>query len=103
MDKRLITQALQDQARKDIPEDMNMWPEVQQQLGSVSRKAARSRVTWVVAAVLALLAMSAIAYAAARLLQGGLDPGLQGASESDLVTVLNMKKTIDGQTVTLDY
>ncbi len=104
MDKRLITQALQDQARKDIPEDMNMWPEMQQQLGSVSRRAARSRVTWVVAAVLALLAMSAIAYAAARLLQGQrLDPGLQGANEADLVTVLNMQQIHDGQTMTLDY
>ncbi|MEO8396775.1 MAG: DUF4179 domain-containing protein [Chloroflexota bacterium] len=104
MDKRVITQALQDQARKDIPEDMNMWPEMQERLGSVSRKAARSRVTWVIAALLALLAMSAIAYAAARLLQDQpLDPGLTGANESDLVTMLNMKKTIDGQTVTLDY
>src|SRR3954454_13623118 len=101
MDKRLITQALQDQARKDIPEDMNLWPEVQERLGRGSRFAARSRVTWVVAAILALLAMSAITYAAARFLQGGLDPGLQGANESDLVTVLNLKKTIDGQTVTL--
>ena len=81
-----------------------MWPEMQAQLGSVSRRAARSRVTWVVAAILALLAMSAIAYAAARFLQGQrLDPGLQGANESDLLTELNLTKTVNGQTVTLDY
>src|SRR5438270_449359 len=104
MDERLITQALHDQSRKDIPDDMNIWPEVQQQLGSVSRKAARSRLTWIVAVILALLVVSAVAHAAGRLLQSQpLDPGLQGASESDLVTMLNMKQTIDGQTVTLDY
>src|SRR5664279_262596 len=104
MDKRLIAQALHDQARKDIPDDMNLWNEVQERLGGVPQRAARSRLTWVVAVILALLAMSAIAYAAARLLQGQpLDPGLQGASEADLVTVFNQKQTIDGVSATLDY
>ncbi|MFN8447115.1 MAG: DUF4179 domain-containing protein [Anaerolineae bacterium] len=104
MDERLITQALQEIARKEIPDDMNRLPEIQQQLGRFSRSAARSRTSWVVAAVLAMLAVSIVAYAAARLLQTTpLDPGLQGASEADLLTVLNMDQTIDGVTVTLDY
>ena len=104
MDKRLIAQALHDQARKDIPDEINLWTEVQARLGGVPRRAVRSRLTWVVAVILALLAMSAIAYAAARLLQGqSRDPGLEGASEADLVTMLNQKQTIDGVDVTLDY
>lgn len=104
MDERLITQALQEIARKEIPDDMNRLPEIQQQLGRFSRSAARSRTSWVVAAILTMLAVSIVAYAAARLLQNTpLDPGLQGASEADLITVLNLQQTIDGVTVTLDY
>lgn len=104
MDERLISQALQDAARKDIPDDMELWPEVQARLGRATRTAARSRLSWVAVAILAMLAVSVVAYAASLLLQGGyLDPGMQGASEADLVTVLNMSKTIDGQTITLDY
>lgn len=104
MDDRLITQALQDTARKEIPEDMNIYPEIQNSLGRATRSAARSRTSWVVAAILAMLALSIVGYAAARLLQSQqLDPGLQGASEVDLVTELNIEQTIDGVTVRLDY
>ena len=70
----------------------------------MSRKAARSRVT------LGRRRHSGAAGNERDCLCGGasaarrsLDPGLQGASEADLVTVLNLKQTIDGQTVTLDY
>lgn len=73
-------------------------------MGRVTRSAARSRTSWVAAAILAMLAVSVVAYAAARLLQGGyLDPGMTGASEADLVTMINLAQTIDGQTVTLNY
>lgn len=104
MDDRLITQALQEIARKEVPDDMNRLPEIQKQLGRVSRSAVRSRTSWVVAAILAMLTVSIVAYAAARLLQTSpLDPGLQGASEADLITMLNLDQTVDGVTVTLDY
>jgi hypothetical protein len=103
MDERLITQALQDKARKDIPEDMDMFPEIQSQLGRVSRRAARSRASWLAIAIVVMLAMSIVAYGAARLLQTRSDPGLQGASEADLITVLNLEQTHEGVTVVLDY
>lgn len=104
MDERLITQALQEIARKEIPDDMNRFPEIQKQLERFSRSAARSRVSWVAAAILTMLALSVVAYAAARLLQiTPLDPGLQGANEADLLTMLDMEQTVDGVTVTLEY
>lgn len=104
MDKRLITHSLQEQARKDIPEDMNLIPEVTEKVGRVSRTAARSRLSWVAVAVLGMLAVSVVAYAASRLLQTQpLDPGLQGANEAELVTALNVEETIDDVTVTLAY
>lgn len=104
MDERLITQSLQEQARKDIPEDMNLIPEVTEKVGRVSRAAARSRLSWVAAAVLGMLAVSVVAYAAARLLQEpSFDPGLRGASEAELVTELNLTQTMGDVTVTLAY
>ena len=103
MDERLITQALQDQARKDIPEDMNLLPDMQVNMARLSRRTARSRVTWLVAAALTMLALTVVAYAASQLLQDIVDPGLRGASEADLVTNLNMEQTIDGVTVKLNY
>lgn len=104
MDDRLITQALQDKARKDIPDTMDMFPEIQSQLGRVSRRAARSRASWLAIAIVVMLTMSIVAYGAARLLQTiNTDPGLEGASEADLITVLNVEQTHEGVTVVLDY
>ncbi len=103
MDERLISQALQDQARKDIPEDMNLLPDMQVKMARLSRRTARSRVTWLVAAALTMLALTVVAYAASQLLQDTHDPGLRGASEADLVTNLNLEQTIDGVTVELNY
>ena len=103
MDERLISQALQDQARKDIPEDMNLLPEMQMNMARLSRRTARSRVTWLIAAALTMLALTVVAYAASQLLQDTHDPGLRGASEADLVTNLNMEQTVDGVTVKLNY
>src|SRR5262249_5282913 len=104
MDERLITQSLQEKARKDIPEDMSLIPEVTEKVARLSRTAARSRISWVAAAVLGMLAVSVVAYAATQFLQAQqLDPGLEGASEADLVTVLNMEEHIEDVVVTLDY
>lgn len=104
MNERWIAQSLQEQARKDIPDDMNLIPEVYERLGRATRTAARSRLSWIAAAVLAMLAIGVVAYAAARLLQDSpRDPGLEGASEADLVTELNMEQTIEGVTITLEY
>lgn len=102
MDERWIAQSLQEQAREDISDDMNLIPHVYERLGSATRTAARSRMSWLTAAVLGMLAIGVVAFAASRLLQIS-DPGLQGASEADLITVLNLEQTIEGVTVILDY
>ncbi|MEP7290424.1 MAG: DUF4179 domain-containing protein [Chloroflexota bacterium] len=104
MDERLIAQSLQEQARKDIPEDMNLIPQVYERLGRGARTAARSRLSWAAVAILGMLAVSVVAFAASRLLQNlPRDPGLEGASEADLVTELNMTQNIEDVAVTLDY
>jgi hypothetical protein len=104
MDERLIRQALEEQARKDIPDDMNLIPEVYERVGRGTRAAARSRLSWVAVAVLGMLAVTVVAYAAARLLQDSpRDPGLTGAGEADLVTELNLQQSYEDFTVTVEY
>ncbi|MCC6612386.1 MAG: DUF4179 domain-containing protein [Anaerolineae bacterium] len=102
MDEREFSQLLLEIAEREVPDTMDIYPEVQERLRHSVRRAARSRVSWTLIAAILMLVMVVAVYAVDQLLQAG-DPGLEGADAVNLITRLDLSQTIDGVTVSLDY
>jgi hypothetical protein len=101
MDEQLLTQALREIAEQEIPDTMNLYPQIAAQAEKTMLRAARARGAWVLVAAAMLLLTAAAAFAVVRWQIS--DPGLEGAQAADLITPLDLEQTIDGVTVTLDY
>lgn len=101
MDDRMLRETLNQLAEQEIPDDMNLIPDVLKQLHSTNR-AARLHSFRVAAVVAALLIFSTVTVAAAVVLyQRSNDPGLKSAEEQGLFTELNMTETVNDVTMTL--
>lgn len=97
-----LRSGLHDLANKEIPDDMNLIPEVQAALRS--KPARRSYpILRGAAASIALLLLSTMTVVATAVFvqQRGGDPGLQGVDEQGLFTEINAAQTVDGVTVAL--
>ncbi|MFN8528232.1 MAG: DUF4179 domain-containing protein [Anaerolineae bacterium] len=99
---QVIAQSLHHIAQEEVPEDMNLLPEVQARLGSMTR---RSKVTRGLSLLMTLVVMLGAAMGVYALVyrQATGDPGIEGARAADLVTDVNQSQTIDGVTVTIDW
>ena len=81
MDDRMLRETLEQLAQKEIPDDMNLIPDVKRQLQSAGRMN-RLRSFRVAAVIAALLIFSTMTVAAAVVLyQRSNDPGLKSAEE----------------------
>ncbi|MBN8640117.1 MAG: DUF4179 domain-containing protein, partial [Anaerolineae bacterium] len=95
---RLITQSLHETAHEEIPDTMNLLPEIHSQLAGVRR---RSRSLSLLIVVVLMFAVSTTVFA---IVSGQIgDPGLEGARANNLITDVNQTQTIDGVTVTLEW
>ncbi len=95
---RLITQSLRETAREEIPETMNLLPEIHSQLAGVRR---RSRGLSLLIVMLLMFGVGTTVFAVVSSQIG--DPGLEGARTNHLITDVNQTQTIDGVTVTLEW
>lgn len=103
MNKRQIERALDEIARKEIQDDMDLWPNIQNRLNAKPNRwlhPLNSMARY--AAVIALALASVVAYAFYQQ-TGSYDPGLDGVRESDLITELGLAQTQGDLTVTLDW
>ena len=100
MNEKQFTHHLDHIAAKEIPDDMNKWPEIQARL-MMRRAPSRHMMRTIrrAAAVLVALFTGLVGYAFS---QGPSDdPGLDHVREAGLVDPLNLTETHDGVTVTL--
>ncbi|MBK8031570.1 MAG: DUF4179 domain-containing protein [Chloroflexi bacterium] len=95
---RLITQSLHETAHEEIPDTMNLLPEIHSQLAGVRR---RSRSLSLLIVVVLMFAVSTTVFAIVSSQIG--DPGLEGARANNLITDVNQTQTIDGVTVKLEW
>ena len=105
MDEKRLSQILREIAQEEIPDDMNLWSDIQKAAQRPSRwmrLAPKSRIGWVALLVAALLTIGATAYAVDFLLQN-FDPGLEAADNANLIVYLNDTQTIGDVSVTLEY
>lgn len=91
-----LRQTLDSIARDQFPDGVDRWPRIRDRLQG--RMAARPGRPWrmaglVAAILMALLAISTVAYA---YFWGWLDQGLQGANESGLITTLDQSQRAQG-------
>lgn len=101
MDKRRIQQHLEDYAKQEIPDDMNLWDNIKTEL-TLPGRARRSRSFSLVLALLLTFGAAVGVYAVFRQQIIG-DPGVEGARDANLVTDLEESQTIDGVTLTLNW
>ena len=100
MDEKHIRAALDQIAKQEIPDDMNLWESLKQEIPT--HRAARFTRSISLVAVLLLMLIAAVAvYAVVR--DQIADPGISGAMEANLVTELGLSQTIGDVTVTLDW
>ncbi len=95
---RLITQSLRDTTREEIPETMNLLPEIHSQLAGVRR---RSRGLSLLIVMLLMFGVGTTVFAVVSSQIG--DPGLEAARTNNLITDVNQTQTIDGVTVNLEW
>ena len=100
MNEKQFTHYLDHIAAKEIPGDMNKWPEIQARL-MIRRAPSRHRMRTIrrVAAVLTAAFIGLIGYAFSQGLSD--DPGLDHVREAGLLEPLNPTETHDGVTVAL--
>lgn len=107
MNDQHLTQLLSDISQERIPDDMDLWNAIQEQVEKPQnvRRIRRSRSGWLLAAIVAIMVTGVVAVLA----QGGgdnnhhQDPGIQAAAEEGLVIYLNETQTQDNISVTIDY
>lgn len=95
---RLITQSLRETAREEIPDTMNLLPEIHSQLGGVRRRS-RSLSLLIVGVLMFVVTTAVFAIVSSQI----GDPGLEGARANNLITDVNQTQTIDDVTVTLEW
>ncbi len=100
MDDRHIRAALDQIARQEIPDDMNLWENLKQE-APIHRAARFTRSISLIVVLLLMLVAAAAVYAVVRVQI--VDPGISGAMDANLVTELGMSQTIGDVTVTLDW
>lgn len=104
MNNKHLTDILKSLTEKEIPDDMDLWPVIQEQLQHPPRRRMRRfQRLIVIAAVLGTLLISAAAYGFYQQQTGPDDPGLDEVKHSNLITPLGLSQTINGFTVTLDW
>lgn len=101
MDDKRIHDLLNDYAKKEIPDDMNLWNDLKSEL-MLPGRATRNRSLSLVLAILIMLGAALAVYAVVNQQITG-DLGVEGAREANLVTDLNLSQTIDGVTLTLAW
>ncbi|GEM_PF-4894179 len=102
-ERETLSATLHEIAREGIPDDMNLMPEIEARIARLPARAARSRLSWMLAMIGVMLFFSAAVYAVDRLLQNARDPGLIAAGEADLLTIIEETQIIDGVSVTLHF
>lgn len=106
MEKRIIHQLLDDIASQEIPDDMNLWNDIQTKLPTPRKATYRHALTLTrVAAIGMLLLVSAVTYGFYQQVISG-DPGLEAVSRANLITYFNETRTIEGPynfEVSLEY
>jgi hypothetical protein len=98
---RRIAQALRETAQQEIPDTMNLLPDIQRQAAILARRGGVRGLSLLVALVLMLGAGTA-AYAIMTATITG-DPGIEGADAANLVTDLNLTQTLDDVELTLEW
>lgn len=95
-------------AEERIPDNMDLWNNIQQQLDAPKsniRQFRKYRNRWLLVAIVAMMTMGVVGVLAQG---GGEDPdirdaGIRAAAEQGLVTEVNETQTVDNISVTLDY
>ncbi len=100
MNDKHIRAALDQIAKQEIPDDMNLWENLSQEIPA-HRAARVTRSISLIVVMLLMLVAAAAVYAVVRVQI--TDPGISGAMEANLVTELGLSQTIDDVTVTLDW
>lgn len=105
MDEKRLTRFLHEIAQEEIPDDMNLMPNIHavvRQTSRWSRLLPKSRIGQVVATIVVLLCISAGVYSLDYVMQI-LDPGLQAADDTNLITYFNETQSSGDVSVTLQY
>ncbi|MBE0688697.1 MAG: hypothetical protein IH587_01070, partial [Anaerolineae bacterium] len=107
MDEKQLKRLLEEIAYEEIPDDMNVWHEIRQQVETANPRTTRRSFRLVRIGLLAALLVLATA-AAYAVYQGliGSDPGLDAVSQANLVTTIEETQDIGGDydwSVTLHY
>lgn len=87
--EKKISQALNRISQENVPENVNLWPNIARRIQQEPRAASRSRrrLSW--AFVMALLALAIVSTAAYAFFRRMIDPGLQGVEDTGLIVDLN--------------
>lgn len=96
-----ITQALREQAREDIPDTMNLIPDIHARLHAAGKRGMTST-TILLITVFLMLGAGTAAFALVTS-QINIDPGITGAAEADLVTTLGLSQFIGDVEVRLEW
>lgn len=100
MNEEQLVQHLEQIAAKEIPDDMNKWPDIHAQLVQRrTRSRAIRRTLSGIAAALAIVVTGLVGYAFSQGPSG--DPGLDQVQEMGLLQPLNLTETHDNMTITL--
>ena len=101
MDDQTLRKTLTQLGEQEIPDDMDLIPNVREQL-QTTRRISQMRSMRVAAVMTALLIFSTMTVAAAVVLyEQSDDPGLEAADEQGLFTELNQSQTVNDMTVEL--
>jgi len=100
-----LQETLEAIANDAIPEDIDLWEEIEMQLlkDSMPRRTPFRRLAQVAALVIMLMTVSTGVYAVVNQIIDDGDETIRTLSEADLVTVLDQEQTVDGITLTLDW
>lgn len=94
---------LEDIAQQEIPDDMNLWNDIQEQLEKPAPRRSRTMMGAIrLAAILLLVMIPAVAYGFYQTFDGG-DPGLEQVEEAGLVTEIGATQTQGDVEITLDW
>lgn len=109
MTKLSTQQKLHAIAKKAIPDDTDLWSNIERQVSKTETSSKiwrlNRRLGWVAAAVVILFSVSLVAYALDNILQKAIemDPGLHQVNLAEMGTELDLSDTIDGYTVNLQW
>jgi len=109
MKEQQVTQILQEIAEQEVSDSLNLWPAIRAQAQSQRRPSRWARVVpatrlgWAFLALALCLALGAVAYAVAPILERvfRIEAGLYDIEQAGLVQELDLSQTTDGITVTL--